>query len=102
MTNISTVPSIDEYLRERLMPVEGARKFMKIDDDHMAQFLALGLQLPAHHPDLKKYYSLNVRQTEFTLPISPRSRSRVTEIFLSSIPMEFTTAATSKGASNLR
>src|ERR1700683_2550615 len=24
MTNISTVPSIDEYLRERLMPVEGA------------------------------------------------------------------------------
>ena len=31
----------------------------------MAQFLALGLQLPAHHPDLKKYYSLNVRQTEF-------------------------------------
>jgi serine phosphatase RsbU (regulator of sigma subunit) len=41
------------------------RKFMKIDDDHMVQFLALGLQLPAHHPDLKKYYSLNVRQTEF-------------------------------------
>ena len=24
MTNISTIPSIDEYLRERLMPVEGA------------------------------------------------------------------------------
>jgi hypothetical protein len=24
MTNISTVPGIDEYLRERLMPVEGA------------------------------------------------------------------------------
>src|ERR1700686_2799067 len=23
MTNISTIPSIDEYLRERLMPVEG-------------------------------------------------------------------------------
>jgi serine phosphatase RsbU (regulator of sigma subunit) len=41
------------------------RKFMKMDDDHMVQFLALGLQLPAHHPDLKKYYSLNVRQREF-------------------------------------
>jgi serine phosphatase RsbU (regulator of sigma subunit) len=41
------------------------RKFMKIDDDHVVQFLALGLQLPAHHPDLKKYYSLNVRQMEF-------------------------------------
>jgi serine phosphatase RsbU (regulator of sigma subunit) len=41
------------------------RKFMKIDDDHMVQFLALGLQLTAHHPDLKKYYSLNVRQKEF-------------------------------------
>jgi serine phosphatase RsbU (regulator of sigma subunit) len=40
-------------------------KFMKIDDDRMVQFLALGLQLPAHHPDLKKYYSLNVRQREF-------------------------------------
>jgi serine/threonine protein phosphatase PrpC len=38
---------------------------MKMDDDHMVQFLALGLQLPAHHPDLKKYYSLNVRQREF-------------------------------------
>jgi hypothetical protein len=31
----------------------------------MVQFLALGLQLPAHPSDLKKYYSLNVRQTEF-------------------------------------
>src|ERR1700733_2775449 len=41
------------------------RRFMKMDDDHMVQFLALGLQLPAHHPDLKKYYSLNVRQKEF-------------------------------------
>jgi hypothetical protein len=65
VTNISTVPSIDEYLRERVMPVEDARKFMKIGDNHMAQFLALGLQLTAHHLDLKKYYSLNVRQTEF-------------------------------------
>jgi serine phosphatase RsbU (regulator of sigma subunit) len=41
------------------------RKFMKIDDDSMVQFLALGLQLPADHPDRKKYYSLNVRQKEF-------------------------------------
>jgi len=41
------------------------RKFMKIDDDRMVQFLALGLQLPADHPDLKKYYSLNLRQREF-------------------------------------
>jgi serine phosphatase RsbU (regulator of sigma subunit) len=29
------------------------------------QFLALGLQLPADHPDRKRYYSLNVRQKEF-------------------------------------
>jgi hypothetical protein len=65
VTHISTVPSIDEYLRERVMPVEDARKFMKIGDDHMAQFLALGLQLTAHHLDLEKYYSLDVRQTEF-------------------------------------
>jgi serine phosphatase RsbU (regulator of sigma subunit) len=41
------------------------RKFMKMDQDHLVQFLALGLQVPAEHPDLKKYYSLNVRQKEF-------------------------------------
>jgi serine/threonine protein phosphatase PrpC len=31
----------------------------------VAQFLALGLQLPADHPDRKKYCSMNVRQQEF-------------------------------------
>jgi serine phosphatase RsbU (regulator of sigma subunit) len=41
------------------------RKFMKIDEDRMVQFLALGLQVPADHPDRKKYYSLSFRQTEF-------------------------------------
>jgi len=29
------------------------------------QLLALGLQIPADHPDRKKYYSLNFRQKEF-------------------------------------
>ncbi len=41
------------------------RKFMKIDEDRMVQFLALGLQVPADHPDRKRYYSLNFRQSEF-------------------------------------
>jgi serine phosphatase RsbU (regulator of sigma subunit) len=41
------------------------RKFMKIDEDRMVQFLALGLQVPADHPDRKKYYSLSFRQREF-------------------------------------
>jgi serine phosphatase RsbU (regulator of sigma subunit) len=41
------------------------RKFMKIDEDRMVQFLALGLQVPADHPDRKRYYSLNFRQREF-------------------------------------
>ncbi len=41
------------------------RKFMKIDEDRMVQFLALGLQVPADHPDRQKYYSLNFRQREF-------------------------------------
>jgi serine phosphatase RsbU (regulator of sigma subunit) len=41
------------------------RRFMKIDEGHMVQFLALGLQLPADHPDRKKYYSMNFRQREF-------------------------------------
>jgi len=41
------------------------RKFMNIDESQMVQFLALGLQIPADHPDRKKYYSLNFRQKEF-------------------------------------
>jgi serine phosphatase RsbU (regulator of sigma subunit) len=41
------------------------RKFMNIDESRMVQFLALGLQIPADHPDREKYYSLNFRQEEF-------------------------------------
>jgi serine phosphatase RsbU (regulator of sigma subunit) len=41
------------------------RKFMKIDENRMVQFLALGLQIPADHPDRSKYYSISCRQTEF-------------------------------------
>jgi serine phosphatase RsbU (regulator of sigma subunit) len=41
------------------------RKFMNINESRMVQFLALGLQLPANHPDRKKYYSLNLRQKDF-------------------------------------
>lgn len=41
-------------------------KLMKIDEARMVQFLALGLQLPADHPDRKKYYSMNLRQRQFT------------------------------------
>lgn len=40
------------------------RKFMNIDKSRMAQFLALGLQIPADHPDRGKYYSLGFRQAE--------------------------------------
>src|SRR5271156_547924 len=40
------------------------RKFMNIGESRMVQFFALGLQIPADHPDRKKYYSLNLRQTE--------------------------------------
>lgn len=41
------------------------RKFMKIDEGRMVQFLALGLQIPSDHPDRKKYYSMSFRQREF-------------------------------------
>ena len=41
------------------------RKFMNINESRMVQFLALGLQIPADHPDRTKYYSLNFRQAEF-------------------------------------
>jgi serine phosphatase RsbU (regulator of sigma subunit) len=40
------------------------RKFMKIDESRMVQFVPLGLQIPADHPDRRKYYSMNWRQTE--------------------------------------
>jgi serine phosphatase RsbU (regulator of sigma subunit) len=40
-------------------------RLVKVDQARVAQFLALGLQLPADHPDRKKYYSMNVRQQEF-------------------------------------
>jgi serine phosphatase RsbU (regulator of sigma subunit) len=32
----------------------------------MAQFFALGLQLPADHPDRRKYFSLALRKRPFT------------------------------------
>ena len=50
------------------------RKLMKIDEARMVQFLALGLELPADHPDRKKYYSMKLRQTEF----EPRDVAEIT------------------------
>ena len=44
------------------------RKFMNINESRMAQFLALGLHVPADHPDRKKYYSLNFRTAESNYP----------------------------------
>jgi serine/threonine protein phosphatase PrpC len=43
-----------------------ASKLLKVNESHMAQFFALGLQLPADHPDRNKYFALNLRQREFT------------------------------------
>ena len=40
-------------------------RLLKVDEGQMAQFLALGLQLPADHPDSQKYFSLNLRKREF-------------------------------------
>jgi len=40
-------------------------RLVNVDEASMVQFLALGLQLPADHPDRKKYYSMNLRQREF-------------------------------------
>jgi serine phosphatase RsbU (regulator of sigma subunit) len=38
--------------------------FKNIQDSQMAQFLALGLEIPEDHPDRMKYYSLALRKTE--------------------------------------
>ncbi len=40
-------------------------KLVRVDEGHMVQFFPLGLQLAAGHPDLKKYYSMNLRRREF-------------------------------------
>jgi serine phosphatase RsbU (regulator of sigma subunit) len=40
------------------------RKFVELDEDRMVQFLPLGLQLPADHPDRKRYFSMKLRPRE--------------------------------------
>lgn len=37
-------------------------KLLKLNENQMAQFLSLGLQLPADHPDRRRYFSLNLRK----------------------------------------
>jgi serine phosphatase RsbU (regulator of sigma subunit) len=50
------------------------RRFAKLEESCMVQFLALGLQIPEDHPDRKKYYSMSVRQRE----IAPSDLSEIT------------------------
>lgn len=40
------------------------RKFMSINESRMVQFLPLGLEIPADHPDREKYFSLNLWREE--------------------------------------
>jgi serine phosphatase RsbU (regulator of sigma subunit) len=51
------------------------RRFTEIDKDRMAQFLALGLQIPEDHPDRNRYFSMSFRRMQV-------SRSDVAEITL--------------------
>jgi len=37
-------------------------RLLPVNEDHMAQFLALGLQLPADHPDRRRYFSMDLRK----------------------------------------
>ena len=37
-------------------------KFAEMDQDHLVQFLALGLEIPEDHPDRNKYLSMKLRQ----------------------------------------
>ncbi|MGA7156747.1 MAG: PP2C family protein-serine/threonine phosphatase [Acidobacteriaceae bacterium] len=39
-------------------------RLLPLHEDHMAQFLSLGLQLPADHPDRQRYFSMNLRKRE--------------------------------------
>lgn len=53
------------------------RKFVELDKDRMVQFLPLGLQIPADHPDRKRYLSMQLRAR-------PANTSDVAEITLMS------------------
>src|SRR6202048_3912255 len=46
------------------------RKFMDVDKSRMAQFLALGLQIPEDHPDRNRYFSLQFRQRASTSDVA--------------------------------
>jgi serine phosphatase RsbU (regulator of sigma subunit) len=46
------------------------RKFMDIDKSRMVQFLPLGLQIPADHPDRTRYFSLQLRQRASTSDVA--------------------------------
>jgi serine phosphatase RsbU (regulator of sigma subunit) len=37
-------------------------KFVEIDEAHMVQFLALGLEIPEDHPDRNRYFSMALRK----------------------------------------
>ena len=41
-------------------------RLVEVNESHMAQFPALGLQLPADHPDSRKYLALSLRNREFS------------------------------------
>jgi serine phosphatase RsbU (regulator of sigma subunit) len=52
-------------------------KFVELDKDRIVQFLPLGLQIPADHPDRKRYFSMKFRPR-------PANLSDVAEITLMS------------------
>jgi serine phosphatase RsbU (regulator of sigma subunit) len=41
-------------------------KFVEIDEAHMVQFLALGLEIPEDHPDRNRYFSMALRKKLIT------------------------------------
>src|SRR4030095_11700782 len=51
------------------------RKFVELDKNRMVQFLPLGLQIPADHPDRTRYFSMRLRS-------KPANSSDVAEITL--------------------
>lgn len=53
------------------------RKFVELDKDRMVQFLPLGLQISADHPDRRRYFSMQLRPR-------PANSSDVAEITLMS------------------
>ena len=78
MTNISSMPSIDEYLRERLMPVEGAIP-------HIPGIEMFGNSIPAARSAATCFEYINFQQ-RYDIDARIQQAQRLSKEFLEPLP----------------